>query len=294
MRYGTVEVLDGLTFSARRGEVLTLLGPNGAGKTHDDRDSRGLPDPVGGRGDGARRRPRRGRRGLARAARRGAAVLARPRRWRVRQLLPHLAAYYRPYSTPDGSARWTSTSLLEVVGLTEHGAKKVGSLSGGQRRRLDVAIGIVGRPERALPRRAHDRLRPSGAPGLPRRRAPVGRPGGHDDPAHHARPRRGREAGRPHPHPGRRPHRRRRQRRPARAPGGGAHGGAVEPRRGALRARGGGRDAVRPRALRPVRRQHRRPRGEAGDPGGQLHGAGEEIRVRCRPDPAGEGLAVVS
>jgi ABC-2 type transport system ATP-binding protein len=68
-------------------------------------------------------------------------------RWRVRQLLEHLAAYYRPYSTPERRRPMDVDELLDLVGLGEHGSKKVGSLSGGQRRRLDVAIGIVGRPD---------------------------------------------------------------------------------------------------------------------------------------------------
>jgi ABC-2 type transport system ATP-binding protein len=60
----------------------------------------------------------------------------------VRELLAHLGRYYAPYRQP-----WDVDDLIETVGLTEHARKRVRNLSGGQRRRLDVAIGIVGRPE---------------------------------------------------------------------------------------------------------------------------------------------------
>jgi ABC-2 type transport system ATP-binding protein len=69
------------------------------------------------------------------------------RKWRVRQLLAHLGRYYAPYSTEDVTRPWDVNDLLETVGLTAHARQRVRDLSGGQRRRLDVAIGIVGRPE---------------------------------------------------------------------------------------------------------------------------------------------------
>ena len=68
-------------------------------------------------------------------------------KWRVRELLAHLGSYYAPYSSPETSRPWDTDELIAPVGLTEHADKRVRQLSGGQRRRLDVAIGIVGRPE---------------------------------------------------------------------------------------------------------------------------------------------------
>jgi ABC-2 type transport system ATP-binding protein len=142
MRYGTKDVLEGIDFTARRGEVLALLGPNGAGKTttieilegfrmRSSGDVRVLGvDPASG--DEAWR------------ARLGV-VLQSWRdhsKWRVGELLKHLGTYYAPYSRP-----WPVGELLDAVGLTEHAGQRVARLSGGQRRRLDVAIGIVGRPE---------------------------------------------------------------------------------------------------------------------------------------------------
>lgn len=147
MRYGAVDVLTGVTFRARPGEVLALLGPNGAGKTTTIEILEGFrmrsagevtvlgTDPAGG--------------GEAWRARLGF-VLQSWRdhgKWRVRELLAHLGSYYAPYSEQRRRRPWDTDELIEAVGLTDHVDKKVGKLSGGQRRRLDVAIGIVGRPE---------------------------------------------------------------------------------------------------------------------------------------------------
>jgi ABC-2 type transport system ATP-binding protein len=68
-------------------------------------------------------------------------------RWRVRELLAHVGSYYAGYSTRLIERPWDADELIAAVGLTEHAGKKVAMLSGGQRRRLDVAIGMVGRPE---------------------------------------------------------------------------------------------------------------------------------------------------
>jgi ABC-2 type transport system ATP-binding protein len=68
-------------------------------------------------------------------------------RWRVRELLYHLGQYYLPYSTAQRRRPLDPDELIQLVGLTEQASQRVASLSGGQRRRLDVAIGIVGRPE---------------------------------------------------------------------------------------------------------------------------------------------------
>ena len=147
MHYGAVEVLDGVSFEARRGEVLALLGPNGAGKSTTIEILEGFRVRSAGEVSVLGVDPAHG--DEAWRARLGV-VLQSWRdhgRWRVRQLLEHLAAYYAPYSTPARPRPMDVDELLELVGLTEHAGKKVGRLSGGQRRRLDVAIGIVGRPD---------------------------------------------------------------------------------------------------------------------------------------------------
>jgi ABC-2 type transport system ATP-binding protein len=68
-------------------------------------------------------------------------------RWQVRELLQHLGSYYAPYSGAGLPRPWDVDELLATVGLAEHAGQRVRRLSGGQRRRLDVAMGIVGRPE---------------------------------------------------------------------------------------------------------------------------------------------------
>nr|WP_240644242.1 ABC transporter ATP-binding protein [Antribacter gilvus] len=147
MRYGTKDVLRGVSFTARRGEVLALLGPNGAGKTTTIEILEGFRMRSAGEVSVLGTDPAHG--DEAWRARLGV-VLQSWRdhgRWRVRELLSHLGRYYEPYSTPERARPWDVDELLRVVGLTEHADKKINTLSGGQRRRLDVAIGIVGRPE---------------------------------------------------------------------------------------------------------------------------------------------------
>ena len=68
-------------------------------------------------------------------------------KWRVRERVAHLGSYCACYSTELVRRPWDADALLAAVGLTDHANKEIRKLSGGQRRRLDVAIGIVGRPE---------------------------------------------------------------------------------------------------------------------------------------------------
>ncbi|PZG16828.1 multidrug ABC transporter ATP-binding protein [Micromonospora craterilacus] len=147
MRYGSTDVLTGVSFTARRGEVLVLLGPNGAGKTTTIEILEGFRMRSAGRVEVLGVDPARGdERWRARLG----VVLQSWRdhsRWRVRELLTHLGSFYAPYSADQIRRPWDVEELIEVVGLTEHVDKRVGQLSGGQRRRVDVAIGIVGRPE---------------------------------------------------------------------------------------------------------------------------------------------------
>src|SRR5690606_30613540 len=68
-------------------------------------------------------------------------------RWRVREFLDYLALYYTPYATEDVIRPWPTDELLHRVGLAGKEDRRLDRLSGGERRRLDVAVGLVGRPE---------------------------------------------------------------------------------------------------------------------------------------------------
>ncbi|WP_067847085.1 ABC transporter ATP-binding protein [Nocardia lijiangensis] len=147
MRYGAKDVLRGVGFQARHGEVLALLGPNGAGKTTTIEILEGFRLRSAGRVEVLGADPAHG--DEAWRARMGV-VLQSWRdhgKWRVRELLSNLGGYYAPYGTERIRRPWDTDELIEAVGLTEQAGAKIMSLSGGQRRRLDVAIGIVGRPE---------------------------------------------------------------------------------------------------------------------------------------------------
>ena len=147
MTYGTHDVLTGVDFEVRPGEVVCLLGPNGAGKTTTIEILEGFRKRSGGDVRVLGEDPAQA--GDAWRARVGV-VLQSWRdhaRWTPRRLLEQLGGYFSPYSTPEHPRPYELDWLLDTVGLTENADRKIGTLSGGQRRRLDVAMGIVGRPE---------------------------------------------------------------------------------------------------------------------------------------------------
>jgi ABC-2 type transport system ATP-binding protein len=132
--------VDHLDLDIYRGEVFALLGPNGAGKTttveilegHRHRDT-GTVEVLG---EDPGRRPRGWR------ARIGIVLQSQADsdgELTVREILGHFARYYPDARDPD--------EVIETVGLTEQARTRLARLSGGQRRRVDVALGIVGRPE---------------------------------------------------------------------------------------------------------------------------------------------------
>jgi ABC-2 type transport system ATP-binding protein len=147
MRYGDNDVLDGTSFDVRRGEVVTLLGPNGAGKTTTIEILEGFRQRSAGEVRVFGVDPEqadedwRARVGVVLQSWRDHA------RWTPRDLLDHLGRYFVPYATADRHRPHAVDDLIEMVGLAEHADQKIRTLSGGQRRRLDVAVGIIGRPE---------------------------------------------------------------------------------------------------------------------------------------------------
>lgn len=147
MQYGDNQVLKDVNFHARQGEVLVLLGPNGAGKTTTIEILEGFRKASTGSVAVLDINPEKG--DEAWRARLGV-VLQSWRdhsKWYVRELLQHIGKYYVPYSTESHKRPYDTDEILHIVGLAEHAHKKLGELSGGQRRRMDVAIGLIGNPE---------------------------------------------------------------------------------------------------------------------------------------------------
>ncbi len=138
-RYGARDALRGISFRVEPGEVVALLGPNGAGKTTTVEILEGYRDRDGGDAEVLGLDPGRGGRAL---------------RERIGIVLqgtaahPHLTAreaielYAGYYPRPGDPAE-----LLERVGLAEDADRRVRTLSGGQRRRLDLALALAGTPE---------------------------------------------------------------------------------------------------------------------------------------------------
>jgi ABC-2 type transport system ATP-binding protein len=137
--YGPKKAVDGLDLVVQRGEILAVLGPNGAGKTttvevlegfrrRDAGEVRVLGEDPATAGRAWRSRigvVLQGTDDLAEAT--------------VGELVRHFARYYPDPRDPD--------DVIDAVGLREKVRVRTRQLSGGQRRRLDVALGIVGRPE---------------------------------------------------------------------------------------------------------------------------------------------------
>lgn len=136
---GGLEALRGVSFDIRRGETFALLGPNGAGKSTVIEILEGYRDGTSGDVRVLGVDPHRG--GLDWKARLGIVLqnTGEAPTASVRELLAHFASFYpRPRDVDE---------VIAAVGLTEKAKVSVRKLSGGQRRRVDVALGIVGRPE---------------------------------------------------------------------------------------------------------------------------------------------------
>ena len=143
-RYGDIEAVRGLSFAIRRGEIFGFLGPNGAGKTTTISMLSCLLEPTGGTAIVA-----------------GYDVVRAPQQVKRRiglvpqelALYPTLSArdnlnfYGRIYGLHGRALRRRVDEVLEMVGLAERAASAVKTFSGGMKRRLNIAAGLLHRPE---------------------------------------------------------------------------------------------------------------------------------------------------
>jgi ABC-2 type transport system ATP-binding protein len=139
--YGTVQAVRDVSFSVQQGEIVALLGPNGAGKTTTLEILEGFRARDGGTaevlgldpGDRSSARELRERTGLV------LQDIAVEPYLTVRETISRDAGYYpAPLSVPE---------VIGLVGLAGLERRKVRTLSGGQKRRLDLALGLIGHPE---------------------------------------------------------------------------------------------------------------------------------------------------
>lgn len=137
--YGELQAVAGVDLDINRGEIFSLLGPNGAGKTTTieilegfrNRDSGEVAvlgmDPAVGDSSW------RDRLGIVHQSSQDAGDLS------VVETVSHFSRYYtRPRNSDE---------VIDSVGLSDKRTSLIRNLSGGQRRRLDVALGIIGNPE---------------------------------------------------------------------------------------------------------------------------------------------------
>ncbi len=139
--YGTAVAVRDVSFEVQKGEVFALLGPNGAGKTTCVEILEGFRTRTSGRvetlgvdpADHSTQRWLRSRIGVV------LQELAIEPFYSVRQVLTRNAGYYENPRPVD--------EVIELIGLGEKADARIKRLSGGQQRRLDVGLGIIGNPE---------------------------------------------------------------------------------------------------------------------------------------------------
>jgi ABC-2 type transport system ATP-binding protein len=140
--YGSLSVVKGISLSITKGEIFAILGPNGAGKTTSVEILEGFRAADSGtvrvlgidpaiKGKAALEW--RDRIGIVLQSTQDTAELT------VREAITHFASYYSNPRAID--------EVINLVGLREKADDRARTLSGGQRRRLDVGLGIIGRPE---------------------------------------------------------------------------------------------------------------------------------------------------
>jgi len=141
-QYGQKMAVDGIDLTVYQGEIFALLGPNGAGKTTTVEILEGFRNLTGGKvkvldfdpaTKGEAGRKWRNQIGIVLQSTTDAADLS------VQETVEHFSHYYENPRNVD--------EVIDEVGLREKAKELARNLSGGQRRRLDVALGIIGSPE---------------------------------------------------------------------------------------------------------------------------------------------------
>jgi len=137
--YGSLAAVDGISFAVEPGEVFALLGPNGAGKTTTVEILEGYRDRTSGAVDVLGHDPANG--GTAYRDRIGIVLqeTGLDAALTVKETLTLFAGLYSKRRDPD--------ELVSLVGLDDKADARVKNLSGGQRRRLDLALALAGDPD---------------------------------------------------------------------------------------------------------------------------------------------------
>jgi ABC-2 type transport system ATP-binding protein len=142
-RYKTVQALDGVSFSVREGEVFGLLGPNGAGKSTAVRSLATLTRPDSGSatvaGEDVLRHPNRVRSKIGYVAQDSGVDWEATAR-------ENLLLQGRIHGMAGKPLKMRVDELLQLVGLADAADRVARGYSGGMKRRLDIAIGLVHRP----------------------------------------------------------------------------------------------------------------------------------------------------
>jgi ABC-2 type transport system ATP-binding protein len=143
-RYGTVEAVKDVSFQVQPGEIFGLLGPNGAGKTTTLRALCTLTTPDAGKievsGISALENPKLARQKLGYVAQ----EVALDKVLTGKELLELQAALYH---IPRAAIKQRIKTVLDLLGLQEYADKKTGTYSGGLRKRLDLAAGLLHSPD---------------------------------------------------------------------------------------------------------------------------------------------------